>query len=196
MSTYAFEVLVLFIINCFPESRTSTLAVLEHLVMFFSLFDWEKQIVTCCGVVSDKERDSDMEAGGGKELKLNYKTVEKIRGELKCERKEWQGRLCNVSDPAFHGNNLGKNVSASSLARIKLAFQVAAEIIVKSGVEGLFSKQFPQISIDKTLVFEEKPQLEVVPVSYFANIRKLKEALYSCLSVMDPSFPQNYKCYK
>ena len=55
LTTYALEVLVLFIINTIPQSRSSPINVLKHLIQYFGNFDWENQVVTYCRVVSVSE---------------------------------------------------------------------------------------------------------------------------------------------
>lgn len=192
LGTYALEVLILFILNTIPACRTSTLQVLKALVEYFSEFDWENWIVTCVGIVSvQKWRDYNEEENGEK-LQLSAEKVQKLRNELRCGRTEWVHKHVNIADPVLPGNNLGKSVSLQGFERIKLSFKVAAELVKEFGVERLFKKIQPQVGIEVCVVDDERKDKSGVQISYFANIRKLKEALYSCLAVMDPSFPQNY----
>ena len=192
LGTYALEVLIVFILNTVPSCRTNTLQVLKTLIEYFSEFDWENWIVTCVGVVPvQKWRDFNEEECGEK-LQLSGEKVKKLRSELRCGRTDWTHKFVNVADPVLIGNNLGKRVSFQGFQRIKLSFKVAAELIKEFGVERLFKKIEPQVGIECKVVEDGGGEKSGVAISYFANIRKLKEALYSCLAVMDPSFPQNY----
>lgn len=192
LGTYALEVLIVFILNTVPTCRTNSLQVLKTLIEYFSEFDWENCVVTCVGVVSaQKWRDFNEEECGEK-LQLSGEKVKKLRNELRCGRTEWTQKFINIADPVLIGNNLGKRVSFQGFERIRLSFKVAAELVKEFGVERLFKKIEPQVGIEWKVVEDARGEKNGVPISYFANIRKLKEALYSCLAVMDPSFPQNY----
>lgn len=195
LSTYALEIIVLCVLNTFPECRTSALDVLSAFIMFLSNFDWESQIITCCGIVPVTKYDVNIEelAQGDRKLQLTYDKIQMLRDELKCTQCTWNTRYVNIADPVFPGNNLGKSISFNTFSRFQNCFKVGYEIVKELGVEGLFRKKVPQVAIENELVLEERLRINVVPISFFANIRKLKEALFSCLAVMDPSYPQNYK---
>lgn len=194
LGTYALEVLVVFILNKFPEVRKSPMQVFAMLIQFFSQFDWENNIITCCGVVSCCENAENLEktGQGNKKLPLSYEKIACMRKELACGWTTWGNKFVNVSDPAFPGNNLGKSINFTTFPRIKFSFQVAGEVLRSQGVEALFQHYHPQVSIVQTFRMPEYVEFTNIPISLFANIRKLKKALFCCLAVMDPSFPQNY----
>ena len=195
LATYALEVLVVFIINTFPEVRTSPMQVFMMLIQYFSEFDWENNIVTCCGIIGCNitHQEFEMASQKGRRMQLGYEKIESLRKELRCPSTYWVNKFVNISDPMFPGNNLGKSISFATFPRIKFGFQVAGELLRKEGVEALFQHYHPQIAMIQTIKEEQERQAnDLVPISFFANIRKLKEALFCCLAVMDPSFPQNY----
>lgn len=50
LSSYALEILILYILNCYPLPATP-LDVLQHLIEKFADFDWEGTVITCCGLI-------------------------------------------------------------------------------------------------------------------------------------------------
>jgi hypothetical protein len=194
LTTYALEVLIVFILNTFPESRTTPLQVLAFLIDYFSGFDWENNIITCCGVLpySKLYNEAEFMSQNSSKLPVSYNKLVCLRNELGCIDKPWIQRYVNIADPVFPGNNLGKSISINTFPRFKFCFQAANEILKSKGVEALFETYDPQSYITTSVKDIEEDKTNQIPISFFANIRKLKEALFSCLAVMNPSFPQNY----
>jgi predicted nucleotidyltransferase len=191
LGSYALEVLIVFIINSFPECRSSPLEVLKTLLQYFSEFDWENWIVTCIGVIPRLKWTGDECELTGR-LPLSAEKLKIFRDELKSTQTSWVHRFVNIADPVFPGNNLGKRIELAQFLRMKQCFKVASDIVREFGVLRLFCKYRPQVAVENLPVLDLNKEKNGTAVSFFANGKKLRSALESCLAVMDPSFPQNY----
>lgn len=191
LGAYALEILIVFIINSFPECRSGPLDVLKTLLQYFSKFDWENWIVTCLGVVPRHKWTGDECEIGGK-LPLCADKIHLFREELRCGHTSWSHRFVNIADPVFPGNNLGKRIEFAQFERMKSCFVLASEIVQEFGVLRLFCKYKPQVAVECVPVMDLEKDRDGTLISFFANSKKLRSALDSCLAVMDPSFPQNY----
>ncbi|CAG9326961.1 unnamed protein product [Blepharisma stoltei] len=214
LSTYALEILVLYIINCFPESRTSPLHVLTTMINVLAEHDWENEIITCCGSMSASkyvlalQNCEHPEHKVDKSLKhpiLSLVLLQNLQSEIGTNEGFIypQLKLMNIIDPLDSANNLGKSVSVANFSKIQIAFKAASEVVKVYGVSSLFSKQFYKIHKIDAIVnegsFEEdsnsysdnNPNKEYLP-SLSANIFRLKENLTLCKSILDPVYGTAY----
>lgn len=144
LTTYALEVLILFIINTVPQSRISPVHVLRHFITFFADFDWESNVVTFCKVLSVSEyisvvtHRSEMfrDTNGLVITPEQYSTI-KEKLEITGDFKLMPLKNMNIMDPFQCSNNLGRSVSHVSCERIKAAFQISFEELEKFGIEKL-----------------------------------------------------------
>ncbi|KAL5075324.1 hypothetical protein RYX36_014308 [Vicia faba] len=135
LSTYALEILVLYIINCFHSSLCGPLEVLYRFLDYYSTFDWEKNYITIDGpqplsslpeIVEKPESDR----GGlliSKELLKNYRDMCYVSKACETSLREFPIKCMNILDPLKSDNNLGRSVNKSTLHRIGYAFAFGAE---------------------------------------------------------------------
>jgi hypothetical protein len=168
LTTYALEVLVLFVINTIPQCRSSPISVLKHLIEFFSDFDWESNVITFCKVLSVSEYISILAHKselykGPKELVLTPEMLSEHKNKfyINDEVKLMPLRNINIVDPLESSNNLGRSVF-NSIHRIKSAFKASAEILA-TGVNHLFcinDTPVPQVVLEKDLVIDKHYTIE------------------------------------
>ncbi|CAJ2641694.1 unnamed protein product [Trifolium pratense] len=134
LSTYAVEILVLYIINCFHSSLHGPLEVLYRFLDYYSTFDWEKNYVTIDGpqalsslpeIVEKPECDR----GGlllSKELLKNYRDMCSVPKASETFPREFSIKFMNILDPLKNDNNLGRSVNKGNLHRIRFALTFGA----------------------------------------------------------------------
>lgn len=212
LSTYALEILVLFVMNCVPESRTSPIELLKQLVLYFQNFDWENSVVTCCGVLSASRytlllrEGNDLEEFASmkyRDLILSPEFIKNQRKELKVESSNnyIQLKYINLADPLAPTNNLGRSVSLSSYGRIKLVFDLSAATICEKGVEAILSSIFsPNLTHQPSWAEEalgipvRRPELSEEARKEFrlemlgVNLSWLKKSLDEAQGILIPSF--------
>ncbi|CAI8598564.1 unnamed protein product [Vicia faba] len=136
LSTYALEILVLYIINCFHSSLCGPLEqALYRFLDYYSTFDWEKNYITIDGpqslsslpeIIEKPESDR----GGlllSKELLKNYRDMCSVPKACETSHREFPIKCMNILDPLKSDNNLGRSVNKSTLHRIGYAFAFGAE---------------------------------------------------------------------
>ncbi|GAU24460.1 hypothetical protein TSUD_319370 [Trifolium subterraneum] len=143
LSTYAVEILVLYIINCFHSSLHGPLEVLYRFLDYYSTFDWEKNYVTIDGpqplsslpeiVVVDTDllitEKPECDRGGmllGKELLKNYRDMCSVPKASETFPREFSIKFMNILDPLKNDNNLGRSVNKGNLHRIRFALTFGA----------------------------------------------------------------------
>ncbi|CAL0312433.1 unnamed protein product [Lupinus luteus] len=129
LSTYAVEILVLYIINRFHKSLFGPLEVLYLFLDYYSKFEWETNYVSVDGpkplsslpeIVETPEGDWD-DLLLSKEFLSSYRDV-----ASKTTTRGFPPKYLNIMDPLRSDNNLGRSVSIGSLRRIKLALGYGA----------------------------------------------------------------------
>ncbi|KAE9613907.1 putative polynucleotide adenylyltransferase [Lupinus albus] len=129
LSTYAVEILVLYIINRFHKSLFGPLEVLYLFLDYYSKFDWETNYVSVDGpkplsslpeIVETPECDCD-DLLLSKEFLSGYRDI-----ASKTTTRGFPPKYLNIMDPLRSDNNLGRSVSIGSLRRIKLALGYGA----------------------------------------------------------------------
>ena len=167
LTTYALEVLILFIINAIPESRKSPVDVLQHLITFFASFDWGNNVVTICKALSISEYISvvthrtEMFRGLTGMLITPEKYSEiKNRLQISGDIMLMPLKCMNILDPFDSANNLGRSASLQGCERIKTAFQISSEILARNGMEALFKGSKERIQ-PQIMVHAERVRAEV-----------------------------------
>ncbi|CAK8567784.1 unnamed protein product [Lathyrus sativus] len=135
LSTYALEILVLYIINCFHSSLCGPLEVLYRFLDYYSTFDWEKNYITIDGPqplssLPEIVEKPESERGGlllSKELLKNYRDMCSVPKACDTSPREFPIKCMNILDPLKSDNNLGRSVNKSTLHRIGYAFAFGAE---------------------------------------------------------------------
>ncbi|XP_058767442.1 uncharacterized protein LOC131641143 isoform X2 [Vicia villosa] len=132
LSTYALEILVLYIINCFHSSLCGPLEVLYKFLDYYSTFDWEKNYITIDGPqpLSSLPEIVESDRGGlllSKELLKNYRDMCSVPKACETSPREFPIKCMNILDPLKSDNNLGRSVNKSTLHRIGYAFAFGAE---------------------------------------------------------------------
>ncbi|KAK7353539.1 hypothetical protein VNO80_18988 [Phaseolus coccineus] len=135
LSTYAIEILVLYIINRFHSSLRGPLEVLYIFLDYYGSFDWDNNYASIWGpkalsslpeIVETPECDQ-----GGfllqKELLRNYRDMcsFSIRASENVTP-EFPVKLMNILDPLRNDNNVGRCVNLANLHRIRLALSYGA----------------------------------------------------------------------
>ncbi|KEH35564.1 putative polynucleotide adenylyltransferase [Medicago truncatula] len=134
LSTYAVEILVLYIINCFHSSVRGPLEVLYRFLDYYSKFDWKKNYVTIYGpqaLSSLPEIVEKPECDGGefllsKELLKHYKDMCFVPKASVTSPREFSIKFINILDPLKNDNNLGRSVNIGNLHRITFALRFGA----------------------------------------------------------------------
>ncbi|KAK6943378.1 hypothetical protein RJ641_024480 [Dillenia turbinata] len=137
LSTYALEILVLYIFNLFHSSLDGPFAVLYKFLDYFSKFSWDKYCITIDGPVclsSLPELMVEASEIDGCDLLLNDKFHADCRDMFtpsfsKRPEPNVQGftsKHLNIVDPLKKCNNLGRSVSKGNAFRIRSAFLFGA----------------------------------------------------------------------
>ncbi|XP_062216440.1 uncharacterized protein LOC133916674 isoform X2 [Phragmites australis] len=141
ISTYALEILVLYIFHIFDNSFTGPLEVLYRFLEFFSNFDWENFCLSLRGPVPisslpDMSVEPPWMDSG--ELLLSKSFLDDCSSAygFMPHTQESQGqpfvsKHFNVIDPLRTNNNLGKSVSKGNFFRIRSAFAFGAKRLGK-----------------------------------------------------------------
>ncbi|XP_014490034.1 uncharacterized protein LOC106752782 [Vigna radiata var. radiata] len=135
LSTYAIEILVLYIINRFHSSVRGPLEVLYTFLDYYGSFDWDHNYVSIWGpkaltslpkVTETAECDED-----GfllqKEFLRNYKNMCSFPARAsEPTAHEFPVKYMNILDPLRNDNNLGRSVNIASLHRLRFALSYGA----------------------------------------------------------------------
>eukprot|EP00257_Ricinus_communis_P026003 XP_025013417.1 uncharacterized protein LOC8259537 isoform X2 [Ricinus communis] len=137
LSTYALEILVLYIINAFHSSLPGPLAVLYRFLEYYSTFDWDNYCVTINGPVavsSLPEIMTESPYNNGNELLLCPEFLKRCKEKFSVPIKavengghEFSIKHLNILDPLKDNNNLGRSVSKGNFHRIKCALSYGAQ---------------------------------------------------------------------
>ncbi|CAN4098668.1 unnamed protein product [Withania somnifera] len=136
ISTYALEVLVLFIFQLFHSSLNGPLAVLYRFLDYYRKFDWDNYCISLNGPVcksSLPEIFVEMPNYISNELLLSEEFLRNSMEmfsvpsrDLETVTRPFQQKYLNIIDPLKENNNLGRSVSKGNLYRIQRAFRYGA----------------------------------------------------------------------
>lgn len=135
-STYALEVLILCVINKYPEVRGgSALRLLEKLIMFCAELNWQRHLVTVCGVVPLYQPHC-----AAKGTVITPELLKSLMTEYgySSMRQSFEFRTINILDPFDYTNNLARSISVHSASRISSVFKHFHAVSSAKGAEGLF----------------------------------------------------------
>ncbi|XP_025013825.2 uncharacterized protein LOC8260858 [Ricinus communis] len=137
LSTYALEILVLYIVNVFHSSLPGPLAVLYRFLEYYSTFDWDNYCVTINGPVaisSLPEIMTEAPYSNRNELLLTPEFLKRCKERFSVPIKavengghEFSIKHLNILDPLKDSNNLGRSVSKGNFHRIKCALSYGAQ---------------------------------------------------------------------
>ncbi|XP_025795301.1 uncharacterized protein LOC112875606 isoform X2 [Panicum hallii] len=141
ISTYALEMLVLYIFHVFNNSFTGPLEVLYRFLEFFSNFDWEKFCLSLWGPVpisSLPDMTAEPPRMDSGELLLNKSFLDTCSAAYGVVPRTQENKgppfvskHFNIIDPLRTNNNLGRSVSKGNLFRIRSAFAYGAKRLGK-----------------------------------------------------------------
>ncbi|KAM0851863.1 hypothetical protein ACQ4PT_052146 [Festuca glaucescens] len=138
LSTYAVEVLILYILNLYHKSVNGPLEVLYKFLEFYSKFDWDKHCVTLNGPVPTPppRRNFTEPDAFNDEILLSKESLKSSLDKLivlpiGSDRldAEFVRMYVNILDPLQGDNNLGRSISEDGFKRIKLAFECGARTL-------------------------------------------------------------------
>ncbi|CAA7407107.1 unnamed protein product [Spirodela intermedia] len=137
ISTYALEILVLYIFHIFNNSFSGPLEVLYRFLEFFSNFDWENFCVSLWGPIPinslpDMKAEPPRKDNGEVLLSKLYLDACSSKYSVSPSIQENQGqpfvsKFFNIIDPLRINNNLGRSVSKGNFYRIRSAFAFGAK---------------------------------------------------------------------
>uniref|UniRef100_A0A0D9XNC9 PAP-associated domain-containing protein n=1 Tax=Leersia perrieri TaxID=77586 RepID=A0A0D9XNC9_9ORYZ len=141
ISTYALEILVLYIFHLFHETLDGPLAVLYRFLDYYSKFDWDNKGISLFGPVSlsslpdlvtdspdTVDDDFTMREEFLKEC-AQFFTVTPRNSERNT--RSFSRKFFNIVDPLKQSNNLGRSVSKGNFLRIRSAFDFGARKLGK-----------------------------------------------------------------
>ncbi|KAL2339462.1 hypothetical protein Fmac_007402 [Flemingia macrophylla] len=139
LTTYALEILVLYIINRFHSSVNGPLEVLYIFLDYYKSFDWEHNYISIWGprALSSLPEIVDIpECDRGqfllqKEFLQNYKDMCLSFSARASLTHEFPVKCVNILDPLRDDNNVGRSVNIASLYRMKLAFAYGSKTLKK-----------------------------------------------------------------
>nr|KYP69481.1 hypothetical protein KK1_008672 [Cajanus cajan] len=136
LSTYAIEILVLYIINRCHSSVRGPLEVLYMFLDYYGSFDWDHNYVSIWGpkalsslpeIVETPECDQG-EFLLQKEFLRNYRDMCSFSAKAsETMTHEFPVKFMNILDPLRNDNNLGRSVNIASLHRLKFALSYGAK---------------------------------------------------------------------
>ncbi|WPT18232.1 hypothetical protein PSENEW3_00006233 [Picochlorum sp. SENEW3] len=157
LSSYAVEVMVLFVINVYGSELASPLEVFHRFLQVFAEFDFERYCLSMLGPIPldsfphphiDEQqlppgsltvsaaslRDAVMQCSANP--KVSTAAIECLSPELSCTSShqpkiQFARKHVNIMDPLLPSNNLGRSVNRSSHARMKMAFSQGATTLTR-----------------------------------------------------------------
>ncbi|XP_050208883.1 uncharacterized protein LOC130014588 isoform X1 [Mercurialis annua] len=137
LSTYALEILVLYIINAFHSLLPGPLAVLFKFLEYYSTFDWDNFCVTINGPIAVSSLPQIVAESPDKNVnelllspELLKRCIENFSVPIKAVENGGHGffiKHLNIVDPLKESNNLGRSVSKGNFHRIKCALSYGAQ---------------------------------------------------------------------
>ncbi|XP_021297204.1 uncharacterized protein LOC110426322 [Herrania umbratica] len=137
ISTYALQILILYIINIFPSSLCGPLAVLYKFLDYYSTFDWENYGISINGpvplsspsavVAESPENDGDEPLLSQDFLRHCREMFSVPMQSLEIGAHAFPIKHLNVVDPLKENNNLGRSVGKGSFYRIRSALSFGAQ---------------------------------------------------------------------
>jgi hypothetical protein len=141
ISTYALEILVLYIFHVFDNSFAGPLEVLYRFMEFFSKFDWENFCVSLWGPVPmsslpqmlavPPRRDQEQLLPSQMFLRACNSVFTVLPGGLENNDLPFTSKFLNVIDPLRTNNNLGRSVTKGNFYRIRSAFAFGAQRLAR-----------------------------------------------------------------
>ncbi|KAL6341591.1 hypothetical protein AAG906_032711 [Vitis piasezkii] len=133
ISTYALEILVLYIFHLFHSSLDGPLAVLYRFLDYFSKFDWDNYCISLNGPVCKSSLPdivAELPENGQDDLLLSEEFLRNcvdmfsvpFRG-LETNSRTFPLKHLNIIDPLRENNNLGRSVNKGNFYRIRSAFK-------------------------------------------------------------------------
>ncbi|GFP80531.1 poly(A) RNA polymerase cid12 [Phtheirospermum japonicum] len=133
ISTYALEILVLYVFHHFHSSLSGPLSALYRFLDYYSQFDWENYCISLKGPVCKSSLPDivvKMPEGARNDLLLSEEFLENClelfsvpsRG-LEANSRAFQPKHLNIIDPLRENNNLGRSVHRGNFYRIRSAFK-------------------------------------------------------------------------
>ncbi|GER54623.1 PAP/OAS1 substrate-binding domain superfamily [Striga asiatica] len=136
ISTYALEILVLYIFHHFHSSICGPLYALYKFLDYYSQFDWDNYCISLKGPVCKSSLPDivvKMPESGRNHLLLSEEFMENClelfsvpSSGLKANSRAFQPKHLNIIDPLKGNNNLGRSVHRGNFYRIQSAFKFGA----------------------------------------------------------------------
>ncbi|CAM0874473.1 unnamed protein product [Alopecurus aequalis] len=141
ISTYALEILVLYILHLFHKSLDGPLAVLYRFLDYYSKFDWDNKGISLYGpvplsslpeLVSEAADTHDDDFLKREEfLKEHAQRFTVPPRNFEKNTRPFSRKFLNIIDPLKQNNNLGRSVSKGNFYRIRSAFDLGARKLGK-----------------------------------------------------------------
>ncbi|XP_020166572.1 uncharacterized protein [Aegilops tauschii subsp. strangulata] len=141
ISTYALEILVLYIFHLFHKSLDGPLAVLYRFLDYYSKFDWDNKGISLYGpvplsslpeLVSEAPDTHDVDFLKREEfLKECAQRFTVPPRNFERNTRLFSRKFLNIVDPLKQNNNLGRSVSKGNFYRIRSAFDLGARKLGK-----------------------------------------------------------------
>ncbi|XP_057953282.1 uncharacterized protein LOC131147750 [Malania oleifera] len=136
ISTYALEILVLYVIHVFHSSLNGPLAVLYRFLDYFSKFDWENYCISLNGpvcktslpdVVDEVQENFMDDLLLSEEFLRSWVDIVPVPVRvLETNSRAFPQKHLNIIDPLKENNNLGRSVNRGNFYRIRSAFRYGA----------------------------------------------------------------------
>ncbi|KAM0877608.1 hypothetical protein ACQ4PT_035387 [Festuca glaucescens] len=136
ISTYALEILILYIFNLFHKSLHGPLEVLYRFLEYFSKFDWDNYCISLNGPVAVSSLPNLIVEGTnvpGDDLLFDKEFLEESVEKAFVQPRNFDARCTkfrvkhlNIIDPLKECNNLGRSVNRANFNRIRTAFSFGA----------------------------------------------------------------------
>ncbi|KAM0829060.1 hypothetical protein ACQ4PT_067111 [Festuca glaucescens] len=137
ISTYALEILILYIFNLFHKSLHGPLEVLYRFLEYFSKFDWDNYCISLNGPVTVSSLPNLIVEGtnvpGDDDLLFDKEFLEDSVEKAFVQPRNFDARCSkfhvkhlNIIDPLKECNNLGRSVNRANFNRIRTAFSFGA----------------------------------------------------------------------
>ncbi|CAL0319492.1 unnamed protein product [Lupinus luteus] len=139
ISSYALEVLVLYIFHLYSDKLTfaGPLEVLFRFLDFFSKFDWQNYIISLWGPIpisSLPNMKAEPPHSDSRELLLHgeFLVASKVYyGVTRRSQEPFVAKHMNILDPLCETNNLGRSISKGNFYRIRSAIGLGAQRLMR-----------------------------------------------------------------